>query len=534
MKKGIGILLMCIILLNTFLIVLPMVTVKASVITLYPTEDTSIYKKTPNGPPQGDKVMMVVSNAYGVGDIDIFENNSLIKFDISSILSDTNIISASLKLYYYDNSGNNPKDRPLNLYRITSDWNEDAVTWNNQPSYALQPTTYSIVPRPFNWMSWDVTKDVKGFINGSFTNYGWKITDETYWGAVSVPTTIFCTKEFGIYIPYLEIKLNNPPNTPNRPTGPTTGKLYDSIEFSTNATDPNNNQIKYGWDWNGDDTIDEWSWLITSGNTCYKKHTWYNPGTYNIKVKAKDSLGAFSNWSDVKTIQILIENQPPNTPYNPNPINNSMNVNINTNLCWVCNDPDFDDNVTYDVYFGTIPQFQKIVSNITSSLFNPGILFNNRTYVWKIVAWDNHGLSTNSPIWYFTTIHANNPPNKPNKPFGITSGKTGTTYSYYSSTTDPDDDYIYYLFDWGDGTNSSWYGPHNSGDNVTFPHRWIKEGTYPIKVKAKDIYDKESVWSDSLVVTMPKTYISNPIKLFFMRMLGCFPFFEKIPNQILI
>ena len=532
MKKRIGIFLICIMMVTSLLVVFPIENVKAAIITFYPTDDTIIYKKAPNGPPQGEKISMAVSNAYGIGGDDIFENNSLIKFDLSSISYDRDINSASLKVYYYDMAGNNPTGRPLNLYRITSDWNEDTVTWNTQPSYAMLPTTYSIVPSPFNWMNWDVTSDVQGFLDGSFNNHGWKITDETYWGNASLPTTIFCTKEFGIYIPYLEINLNNPPNKPSRPAGPTTEWVGEHIEFSTNATDPDNNQIRYGWDWNGDDTIDEWSWLMTSGSTCYKKHTWYNTGTFNIKVIAKDSLGAVSNWSDVKTVNILVKNQPPTMPSDPYPADHSINVDINTYLSWTGGDPDVGDTVTYDVYFCSMPPFQKISSNISTTSFNPGTLFNGLTYIWRVVAWDKHGLSTDGPVWNFATIN-DNPPNKPSKPSGITSGKKGTAHSYTVSTTDPNYDNVYYWFDWGDGTNSDWDGPHKSGDNVTLAHSWIRQGTYPIKVKAKDIHGNESVWSDPLVISMPKTHIHNPIMELLLKMLERFPFFEKILNQLL-
>jgi len=96
-------------------------------------------------------------------------------------------------------------------------------------------------------------------------------------------------------------------------------------------------------------------------------------------------------------------------------------------------------------------------------------------------------------------------PNKPSKPSGPTSGKAGTEYTYTSSTTDPDDDDVFYLFDWDDGTDSGWLGPYDSGDTVTASHTWTEKGDYQIKVKAKDDYDVESPWSDPLSVTMPRS-----------------------------
>lgn len=107
---------------------------------------------------------------------------------------------------------------------------------------------------------------------------------------------------------------NNPPNTPNTPIGPSTGKIGISYTFSTGSNDPDNDDIKYGWDWDGDNTIDEWTSLYPSGTTISKSHIWTSEGTYNIKVKAEDSKGAQSAFSLIKTIIITSANNPPNKP----------------------------------------------------------------------------------------------------------------------------------------------------------------------------------------------------------------------------
>ncbi|MCD6147629.1 MAG: PKD domain-containing protein [Thermoplasmata archaeon] len=101
---------------------------------------------------------------------------------------------------------------------------------------------------------------------------------------------------------------------------------------------------------------------------------------------------------------------------------------------------------------------------------------------------------------------ANNPPDKPDTPQGQKIGFTDHNYTYSSSTTDKDDDQVYYMFDWGDGSVSDWLGPYNPGDKVKVSHSWEKNGTYSIMVKAKDIHYSESNWSDPLAVSMPKVF----------------------------
>jgi len=97
----------------------------------------------------------------------------------------------------------------------------------------------------------------------------------------------------------------------------------------------------------------------------------------------------------------------------------------------------------------------------------------------------------------------NCPPNKPNRPYGSTNGEAGVEYTYFTNTTDPDGDQVYYKWDWGDGSYSDWLGSYASGDEASASHTW-SQGSYNIKVKAKDIRGYESEWSDPLEVSMPK------------------------------
>jgi hypothetical protein len=100
-------------------------------------------------------------------------------------------------------------------------------------------------------------------------------------------------------------------------------------------------------------------------------------------------------------------------------------------------------------------------------------------------------------------------PNKPSKPTGETNGKYEEEYTYSTITTDPQSDKILYFFDWGDGTDSGWVGPFDSGTSGEASHTWTKKGSYSIKVKAKDTDGHESEWSDPLSVSMPKIKIIN-------------------------
>jgi len=121
------------------------------------------------------------------------------------------------------------------------------------------------------------------------------------------------------------------------------------------------------------------------------------------------------------------------------------------------------------------------------------------------------------PLRLDVTIYGNLPPAIPGQPSGPINGLTGTSYTYNAITTDPDNDNIYYWFNWDDGNNSGWIGPYASGSTASASHTWSSSGTYQVKVKAKDTYGAElgTLWSDPLNVTIsspnnPPNTPSNP------------------------
>ncbi|MFO7676836.1 MAG: agmatine deiminase family protein [Thermoplasmatota archaeon] len=109
----------------------------------------------------------------------------------------------------------------------------------------------------------------------------------------------------------------------------------------------------------------------------------------------------------------------------------------------------------------------------------------------------------------FTAYNDNNTPDTPQRPTGPASGKAGSTYRYSTSTIDIDGDMIFYIWDWGNGNNSEWLGPYESGVEISTMNSWDEEGSYEIRVKAKDAYGEESDWSEPLAVTMPKNSLQS-------------------------
>jgi hypothetical protein len=89
--------------------------------------------------------------------------------------------------------------------------------------------------------------------------------------------------------------VNNPPNMPTMPSGPGTGKIGRTYRYTTSATDPDGDTLKYTFDWG--DGVTSVTRSVKSGISASSSHTWGKTGTYRIKVMATDSKGATSIWS---------------------------------------------------------------------------------------------------------------------------------------------------------------------------------------------------------------------------------------------
>ena len=164
-------------------------------------------------------------------------------------------------------------------------------------------------------------------------------------------------------------------------------------------------------------------------------------------------------------------------------------------------------------------QLQPLGNNLYNATIPP--LKNETKVYYYIHAEDYSDRKENHPYigapmaYSFTYINPNTPPEKPEKPSGLTEGTPGVEYSFNTSTFDLDDDQVYYKWSWGDGNYSEWSGPFDSQEVVSANYTWAQQGNYFIKVKAKDHYD-ESSWSDPLEITIPRVISSNNLlnKLF--------------------
>jgi hypothetical protein len=96
---------------------------------------------------------------------------------------------------------------------------------------------------------------------------------------------------------------NTAPNRPEKPSGQTQGNINVEYTYSSRYIDIDGNQIYYWFDW-GDGKNSGWIGPYASGAAVIAKHAWTLKGAYQLKVKAKDTSNAESDWSDPLTMTV--------------------------------------------------------------------------------------------------------------------------------------------------------------------------------------------------------------------------------------
>jgi hypothetical protein len=94
---------------------------------------------------------------------------------------------------------------------------------------------------------------------------------------------------------YLGIANNTAPAKPTI-TGPEKGKIGVKCDFTVEASDAENQQVEYFVDW-GDGNTTGWLGPYDSGEQITVNHTWQTKATFTVKAKARDAIGAESEWA---------------------------------------------------------------------------------------------------------------------------------------------------------------------------------------------------------------------------------------------
>ena len=115
-----------------------------------------------------------------------FQNRSLIEFDLSSIPANAIIQGAKLILYGLNHQGLNGKSNASYFQRVTGSWEENTVTWNNQPSVTtLNQISLSHTSVATQNDTLNITSHVQEMLINPNTNMGFmlRLQDEIYYAS---------------------------------------------------------------------------------------------------------------------------------------------------------------------------------------------------------------------------------------------------------------------------------------------------------------------------------------------------------------
>ncbi len=297
---------------------------------------------------------------------------------------------------------------------------------------------------------------------------------------------------------------SDPPSTPSQPSGPSAGYVGIDYIFSTSSTEPNGDNVKYGWDWDNDDVVDEWTDFYGSGQTATISHSWDSVDSHTFKVKAKDIFGDESSFSSPKTINILIGEPPlkPSTPSGDSEGMHSKSYSYTTSTT----DPNDGDQIFYKFEWGDLTPTDWIGPYDSGETASASHKWSKAgTFNIRVKAKD---LAGSESEWsdIKTVEMGNTAPDEPDRPSGPISGTVGLEYLYTTHTVDPEMDSISYLFEWGDSTNTGWI------KTAFASHTWLTPGEYGVRVKARDQWD-ESDWSPYLMVSIDQGSIDVEIQV---------------------
>jgi len=200
---------------------------------------------------------------------------------------------------------------------------------------------------------------------------------------------------------------NNPPNTPSSPS-PADGAtgVAVSADLSWTGGDPDpGDTVTYDVYFEADDSTPDVLLYDDIGTPTCDPGTLAHDKHYYWTVIATDSHGASTTGSTWDFTTGSVPNNPPNTPSSPSPADGATGVSVSDDLSWTGGDPDPGDTVIYDVYFeagDSTPDFL-LCNDVGTTTCDPGTLAVGTHYYWYVVATDNHGASTASPTWGFTT-----------------------------------------------------------------------------------------------------------------------------------
>lgn len=348
------------------------------------------------------------------------ESRSLLKFDLSAIPAGAVITSAKISLYANTASSNGYAGTPTYgnnnacyLKRVLSSWNENTVTWNNQPLTVVtsQATLAQSTSTSQDYLNIDVTPMAQYWVNNPGNNYG-VLLDMI--GTAYYNSLIFYSSDHPNQAKHPKIEICY--TTCNATHASFTYEVLpgNTAAFTNTSTPVNGSN---SWEFrNG-------SGSLSTSSSANPQFTFTGSGPYTAQLIVRDTT---SFCADTVTHTIYFADncavlQPgPHdgidaaiSNYDLNQVNNGYDINF-TALNWTHNGVPFSGKGIMKFDLGTIP----VGATITSAQLmlyadtasqngyygQPTYGTNNASRLYKVTqAWDENTVNWNNQPTYSTT-----------------------------------------------------------------------------------------------------------------------------------
>jgi formylglycine-generating enzyme required for sulfatase activity len=198
----------------------------------------------------------------------------------------------------------------------------------------------------------------------------------------------------------------------------------------------------------------------------------------------------------------------PSVPTAPSPATGAVNVALTTPLSWQASvDPD-GGPVTYDVYLDTTDPPTYVYLDLSETTMWPSQpLAPSTVFYWKVVARDDEGGTSSSPVWHFTTL-ANQSPTAPTNPVPADYAwhvPVTATLSWQASV-DPDGGAVTYNVYLGTSALMYLVSDHQAGTSYDPPGDLAVGQEYFWRVEAVDEASAQTPSADWTFWTSPEEF----------------------------